>query len=198
MAHGPGGWWITTLWKRDFHRDLVKVVTWGEAHCGGDSSQVQDQLKVGFWDVRRVLGWVDLPSKRGWTDTWDPPFTVEKIGKSSTQSLDLKRGYVSSPEGSIFQRNVIINKTVGGSSPICWGVEIGIRKEILNPKHRVGVEKSSPKNIFWNLWPHSPTLSLKPMFKLKRFEGSSFSIKKATVGRVGFMSLRMTGSYRFA
>lgn len=35
-------------------RDLVKVVTWGEAHCGGDSSQVQDQLKVAAtWDVRR-------------------------------------------------------------------------------------------------------------------------------------------------
>ena len=43
-----------------------------------------------------------------------------------------------------------------------------------------------------------PPASLKPMFKLKRFEGSSFSIKKATVGRVGLMSLRMKGSYRFA
>ena len=43
-----------------------------------------------------------------------------------------------------------------------------------------------------------PPNSLKPKFKLKRFEGSSFSIKKATVGRVGFMSSRMKGSYRFA
>lgn len=50
MAHGPGGWWITTVVSsRDLKTgNLVKVVTWGEAHCGGDSSQVQDQLKVGF------------------------------------------------------------------------------------------------------------------------------------------------------
>ena len=41
--------------------NLVKVVTWGEAHCGGDSSQVQDQLKVGSWDVRRFWDeWIFL------------------------------------------------------------------------------------------------------------------------------------------